>query len=461
MENDLLFSEFEPISAKMWKQKIQYDLKGADYNATLVNETLEGIAIKPFYTAEDLQNLPKFKLSQNHQWNIGQRIDCEAADLANTKALEVLNRGADALVFDLPHSTVHWSQLLKAIDIKRVPIYFNFTFFEKDLIKGLIDQIGNTPVSFFLNCDPIGDFARKGNWHKSQTEDLQLVQEMLKWSTSESGIAPLCTDLSLYQNAGANIVQQLAYGLAHCNEYLQQYTTTFASLPLVTFKVGIGGNYFFEIAKIRALRWVWQSLAKAYSLPTACHILAFPSRRNKTLYDYNVNMLRTTSESMAAILGGADTVCNLPYDALYHKENEFGERIARNQLLLLKEESYFDEAIGAAEGTYYIEALTHQIAEKALALFKQIEASGGLISALRAGIIQKKIKESAAREQELFDNGKLVLLGSNAYQNPEDRMKGNLEINPFLAINRRKTAIAPIIEKRLTEEIEHKRLKDE
>ena len=329
---------------------------------------------------------------------------------------------------------------------------------KKDLVQGLIDQIGNRAVSSFLNVDPIGDFARKGNWYKSQTEDQLLLQEILNLPIAERGIAPLCVDMSLYQNAGANIVQQLAYGLAHSNEYVQWYNDHFSSLPAITFKVGIGGNYFFEIAKLRALRWLWETLAKEYSFPTACHILAFPSRRNKSLYDYNVNMLRTTSESMAAILGGADTICNLPYDALYHEENEFGERIARNQLLLLKEESYFDEAINAAEGTYYIEVLTHQIADKALALFKQIEASGGLLSALRSGTIQKKIKESAAKEQELFDNGQLVLLGSNSYQNPEDRMKDNLEINPFLAVNNRKTVIAPIIEKRLTEKIEQKRL---
>ena len=164
---------------------------------------------------------------------------------------------------------------------------------------------------------------------------------------------------------------------------------------------------------------------------------------------------------MAAVLGGADTICNLPYDVLYHKENEFGERIARNQLLLLKEESYFDEAKTAAEGSYYIETLTYQLADKALELFKQLEAAGGFLAALKNGNIQKKIKESAAREQELFDNGQLMLLGSNAYQNPEDHIKNDLELDPFVIINKRKTEIAPIIEKRLTEELERKRLENE
>ena len=164
---------------------------------------------------------------------------------------------------------------------------------------------------------------------------------------------------------------------------------------------------------------------------------------------------------MSAVLGGANTVCNLPYDALYHKDNEFGERIARNQLLLLKEESYFDEAIGASEGAYYIESLTQQLARKALELFKQLEASGGFLGELKKGAIQKKIKESATKEQEQFDSGELVLLGTNKYQNPEDKMKDNLELFPFLKTSKRTTLIEPILEKRLSESLEQNRLKDE
>ena len=255
--------------------------------------------------------------------------------------------------------------------------------------------------------------------------------------------------MGLYQNAGANNIQQLAYGLAHANEYLNHFDNFPQNLkekPLV-FKVAVGPNYFFEIAKLRALRWLWQTLSAEYGLSMKCHIMAMPSKRNKTLYDYNVNMLRSTSECMAAVLGGADTVCNLPYDAVYHKDNEFGARIARNQLLLLKEESYFDEALNAAEGAYYLEDLTKQLAQKAVDLFKQIEASGGFLNELKKGVIQKKIKESATKEQEQFDQGELVLLGTNKYQNPEDRMQGNLELFPFLKQDKRKTLIAPILEK--------------
>jgi len=209
------------------------------------------------------------------------------------------------------------------------------------------------------------------------------------------------------------------------------------------------------------LRLLWKTLASEYDMPEDCIIFATPTKRNKTLYDYNTNMLRTTTESMSAILGGANTVCNLPYDAIYHKDNEFGERIARNQLLVLKHESYFDTVENPVDGNYYVETITQQLAEKALELFKDIEANGGFLKQLKEGIIQKKIKENAAKEQHQFDKGELILLGTNKHPNPNDKMKNELELYPFVKKNPIKTLIEPIIEKRLAEVVEQKRLENE
>ena len=172
-------------------------------------------------------------------------------------------------------------------------------------------------------------------------------------------------------------------------------------------------------------------------------------------------MLRTTTECMSAILGGANTVFNLPYDAIYHKENQFGQRIARNQLLVLKNESYFNLVNNPAEGSYYIESITQQLAEKALTLFKDIEANGTFLSQLKEGTIQKKIKESADKEQQQFNDQELILLGTNKHPNANDKMKDNLELYPFVKSNPVKTLIAPIVEKRLAEKLEQERLKTE
>lgn len=229
----------------------------------------------------------------------------------------------------------------------------------------------------------------------------------------------------------------------------------------ITFQLAAGTNYFFEIAKVRALRKLYKVLANEYGVKETCHIVSTPSKRNKTLYDYNVNLLRSTTECMSAVLGGADTVYNLPYDEIYHKSNEFGERISRNQLLILKHESYFESVSNPADGTYYIEQLTTELTEKALKLFKDIEKNGGFLKQLKEETIQKKIKESAEKEQQLFDSGELKLLGTNYHINKNDMMKEDIELFPFVKHNPVKTLIVPIIQKRLAEKVEQERLSNE
>ncbi|MBP7470086.1 MAG: methylmalonyl-CoA mutase, partial [Flavobacterium sp.] len=313
-----------------------------------------------------------------------------------------------------------------------------------------------TKAKIFCNLDPIGQLAKDGNWfatkEKTNFETLNLL------STATTNVSLISINGGLYQNAGANMVQQIAYSLAHANEYFNRITTINQT---IVFEISVGSNYFFEIAKLRALRLLFNLIAKEYNHNLDCHLLVSPSKRNKTIYDFNVNMLRTTTECMSAILGGADAVANLPYDALYHKDNEFGDRMARNQLLILKHESCFDKVDNPADGSYYIETLTNQLSEKALILFKEIEANGGFLKQLNEGVIKKKIQESANKEQELFDAGKEILLGTNKYPNKKDRMKEELELFPFVKIKPRKTLITPIIEKRLAEKLEQERLKEE
>ncbi|MEX0291639.1 MAG: methylmalonyl-CoA mutase subunit beta [Flavobacteriaceae bacterium] len=459
MKKSNLFDEFQDTSSKGWKQKIQSDLKGADYNSTLIFDTPEGIPIKPFYHRDESSG-PLPKITSPSKWFIAQHIFGGNTSTANKKSADVLERGAESLIFTIPTQATEISKLLKGLSLQNTPIHFNFQFLSSDYLKGFMDVAGSSDNNLYFNLDPIGDLARSGKWHYTRKEDLNQLASLVKIQNAGS----ISVDTSLYQNAGANIVQQLAYGLAHANEYLNSLESHLrdGSIPdLFTFKMAIGGNYFFEIAKLRALRLLWNSLTDEYGIATPCHVVAQPSKRNKTLYDFNTNMLRTTMESMAAILGGANTVCNLPYDALYHKDNEFGERIARNQLLMLKHESHLDKVSNATEGAYFIEKITLQLAEKALGLFKNIEAGGGFIKQLEDGVIQKKIKENAQKEQQTFNDGKEVLVGTNVYQNSSDAMKSNLELYPFVKTEPRKTLIAPIIESRLSETLEQQRLNNE
>ena len=447
-----LFSDFDPISSKQWKQKIQFELKGEDYNDSLIWNSPENIKVKPFYNQEDLQDkLPI--TSKTNGFKICQNIFVFDLEKSIERALESIERGADSIIFTIENETIDIAKLLEKLPLETNEIYFNLNFISKEYISKIetISKLRNAKI--YCNLDPIGQLAKEGNWFKSQEKDnFESINTISKLISNSSIIS---INSSLYQNAGANMVQELAYALAHANEYLNRISTI--NQPIV-FRISVGTNYFFEIAKLRAYRILFNSIAKEYNPNLECHLVVTPTKRNKTIYDYNVNMLRTTTECMSAIIGGADAIANLPYDALYHKDNEFGDRIARNQLLILKNESYFDKVNNPADGTYYIESLTHQLAEKALILFKDIEANGGFLKQLKEGIIKRKIQESADKEQELFDSGKEVLLGTNKYPNKEDKMKHDLELFPFVKVNPRKTLITPIIEKRLAEKIEQERV---
>ncbi|HEU4789871.1 MAG TPA: methylmalonyl-CoA mutase subunit beta [Flavobacterium sp.] len=450
-----LFDDFSPVSAKLWKQKIQFELKGADYNETVIWNSPEDIKVKPFYDKEDVAK--KYSVATKaSQFKICQNIYVFDIEKSIEKALDSINRGAESIRFTIPEETVNIEKLLEKLPLEKIAVYFHFNFISIDFVKKINAIAKDKKATIYCLLDPIGQLAKDGNWYNTQEKNNFDTLNTLSKETSSLSIISI--NGGLYQNAGATMVQQIAYSLAHANEYFNRIQDI--NQPIV-FQISVGANYFFEIAKLRAFRILFKSIAKEYNHNLDCHLLVTPTKRNKTIYDYNVNMLRTTTECMSAILGGADAIANLPYDSLYHKDNEFGDRIARNQLLILKEESYFDKVDNPGDGSYYIESLTNQLSEKALVLFKDIEANGGFLKQLNEGLIKRKIQESADAEQSLFDSGKETLLGTNKYPNKNDKMKHDLELFPFVKIKPRKTLITPIIEKRLAEKLEQERLSEE
>lgn len=449
--SNFITEDFEPSSAAAWKQKIQFDLKGADYNETLLTKTNEGITIKPFYHLDDFEKL-KIPISEK-DFKICQKIDITSENETNKIAIDVLNRGATSLKF-IAKKPFNANKLFINILNKNIDFHFQFEFLSEDFILELSELLKDETV--FYNIDIIGNLAKSGNWYHSLNEDFKHLENILQKNTSQFMIS---VNVDLYQNAGANTVQQVAYALAHANEYLTKFGGEIARK--IQFNFAIGADYFFEIAKIRAFKYAYNLMLSVYNKKANAVIYAEPSLRNKTLYDYNINMLRTTTENMSAILSGATTISNCAYDTIFHDSNEFGNRIARNQLLILKEESYFVNAQHIATDSYYIESITKQIAEKALNIFKEIEKSGGFLQQLKEGTIQRKIAENAQKEQTQFNNGELVLLGTNKYPNEGDMMKHDLQVNPFVKYNPKKTLIIPIIPKRLAEIFEQKRLKNE
>ena len=456
MSEKHLFDDFSPVSNKAWKQKIQVDLKGADYNDTLLWESPEGIKVKPFYSNEDLADGDRLSYSGPASWKIGQRILSQEISKGDQQGLEALKQGVESLIIEINSPEISPVNILSGIDLDTTPVYLDVKTFSPDDLDKWLRELPDSKNNLYILHDVLGHLAATGNWFTNMEADLKAMNDVFNNNRS---VRLFTIDVSFYQNAGANRMQQLAYALAQAKEYVERVPDIRQQEPV--FTVSIDTNYFFEIAKLRALRILWGQLAKRDGLATRCHLLAYPTKRNKTLYDFNVNMLRTTTECMSGILGGADTVYNMPYDQIYHQGNEFAGRIARNQLLILKNESYFDKVSNAADGAYYIEALTDELVRKSWALFGQTEEAGGYLKQLKEHTIQRKIKENAQKQQQAFYEGGEVLVGSNKYPNESDRMKDQLEKDPFLKRESKKTLIEPILEKHLAEPLEQNRLDHE
>jgi methylmalonyl-CoA mutase len=443
MKTDL-FNDFRAIGAKEWKQKIQVDLKGTDYQ-TLITHTLEGVDIKPFYHADTYKH---FKNNPQNDFNIGQELWIRDEKTARHIAQKALQKGADYFVF-YADKTFDINLLINELDYSRIIIKLDFL--DTNFFLQLYQKTQGKAQIFI---DPIGHFAQTGNWYKNQDTDFKNIKVLQEKLPSDYTFININT--AVYKNGGANIVQELSYALSHTVEYLENFGADTAKQ--ISFTFAVGNHYFFEIAKFQVFRNLLEMIFNEYKASVKPLILAQPGLRNKTIFDPYVNMLRSTMEMMSAVLGGANIISNLPYDSVYKKSNEFSERIARNQLIILKEEAYFTEALNSFEGNYYLENISHQLAEKSLELFKLIEKSGGLLAQLYKGKIQEKIAENAQKEQAFFDKGELVLVGTNKYINA-DEIPENIDFYPFMKKRSGQTLIRPVIAKRLAENLEAARLK--
>jgi len=450
-----LFKDFEAVSAKAWKQKIQVDLKGADYNEKLITKTPHGVDIKPFYHQDDVEQ--QFETRAKETWKVAEQIHF---DHGIEKAIEftkdIVERGAEFIWVVISKSDLDYASYFQSVAYLTTDFYIEYQQPNSDLSKILLEASKNHTAKFEIGIDPLHHFASTGNWWQNLEKDQEIWRNLLQ----ETSVV-LQVDARLFQQAGATIPQQLAYTLAQFNEYLNwanHFSIESLEVKLIN---AVGSNYFFEIAKLKALPYLLESLLEAYENKVNFYYFSLPTKRNKTLYDYNVNMLRTTTECMSAVLGGSYVVTNLAYDEIYHKTNEFGERISRNQLLMLKEESYFDKVENPTDGAYYIDALVSQFTENAWSIFKQLEQGGGFVQQLFEGKIQQKIKASSEEEIKAVEAGDFTLVGTNKYQNAEDKMKNELEVSPFLEKSPRKTLIEPIVERRIAESIEQKRMANE
>jgi methylmalonyl-CoA mutase len=286
-----------------------------------------------------------------------------------------------------------------------------------------------------VNFDPIGRLIIGGNFYESEEADFDACATIIENSKHIPHFRTLAVNATYFKNSGSNIVQELAFAMAYGNEYLSRLSEKGISVddiaPNIKFHFAVGSSYFMEIAKIRAARFLWAKLVNAYGPSkaeiTRTHIHTVTADWNKTVYDPYVNMLRTTTESMSAIIGGTNSLTVKAFNANFETPTEFSERIARNQQLILKEESYFDKIVDPAAGSYYVENLTDSLIEEAWKLFLEIDEMGGFVEAFKKGKIQQQINKAADERNQALATRKDVLIGSNQYPNFAEALNKNID----------------------------------
>ena len=441
-----LFSEFQAPTKQEWLDKIGVDLKGADFQKRLVWKTPEGFSVQPFYQRDDVEKLStpysmpgefpfvRGNKKNDNTWYIRQEIEADDAKAANAKALDILNKGIDSLSFTIPGDCVSAEfveALLKDIYCDCVELNFNtckrhsaelaeilVAYFEKkgydkEKIVGSIDW---DPMDKILQGKPVDHIMEVMN-----TYAVPLVNTLKDYPNFRC-ITVNAVNLS---NKGAYCMQELGYALAWGNEYMQQLTDAGVDATLaakkIKFNMGISENYFMEIAKFRAGRMLWAEIVKQYEpkCDCACQMIvnAITTEYNMTIFDAHVNLLRSQTETMSAALAGVHSIVVTPFDAAYEKPDDFSERIARNQQLLLKEECHFNTVVDPSAGSYYIETLTESLAKEAWKEFLAVED------------VQEDIDATNAKRHTLAAQRREFILGTNQFPNFNEKSEGKRPLN--------------------------------
>lgn len=483
-----LFTEFVAPTKQEWLDKIQVDLKGADFDKRLVWRTNEGFNVQPFYRREDVLKLKtpdalpgefpyvRGNKKKDNAWYVRQDIKVDDAKAANAKALDLLNKGIDSLCFKISGDDVNKDfveTLLKDIVCDAVELNFNtckrHTLELAHILTEYFEQKGYDKAKIVgsLDWDPMEKIVMKGH---DVTPILDLAPEIVKALAEYPNFRCITVNAVSLNNAGSYIVQELGYALAWGNDYLNRLVEAGVDVDLaaskIKFNMGITENFFMEIAKFRAARMLWAEIVKQYNPKNdeSCKMCvnAVTSKYNMTLFDSYVNLLRSQTETMSAALAGVHSIVVTPFDAVYETPNDFSERIARNQQLLLKEESHFDKVVDPGAGSYFIEELTTSLANEGWKIFLNVEDNGGFLEAAKKGIVQDDINATNVKRHEAAAKRKEFILGTNQFPNFTEKSDGKRPLSCSCSCGHgHDTAFKSINSTRLAADFEDLRIKVE
>lgn len=402
-----LFTEFKHTNAADWKNQLIKELKGEDYES-LRWKNENGFTIEPFYTSEDLKTAysPAFS---HCDWEICVKGKRENANELNEQLLNDLNRGATSIL--LHPANLQAEQILKDISLQ----YIHATFFiNPGNAKNLLNYFEK---NYSLNDLNVSLFPETFTGTNNLNEWSELTNHLKPFTN----IRLLSFDATPYHNLNCVASTEVAIILSGVVEMLEYYSGKKFPDSAVTIKTGVSSDYFMQIAKLRSIRRLWEILKMEYKIDNELHLIVETGLTNKSISDSYNNLLRSTMEAMAAVAGGCNELVVNEFDTLFRSNTELSERMAINQQLILKHESYLDKMADLSCGSYYIESLTDAIAQTALAKFKEYEKQGGYFKCVEKRIFLNEIETQAGKYSEDFNSLKHIAIGINKFRNEKEK----------------------------------------
>ncbi len=473
LQTTALEEAFPPPTEEDWKKAAEALLKGASFDKTLKTQTAEGITLSPIYTRRVHQELEldSHAAGTNTRrragsadgylaggWLISQELPYGSPEEFNRAALLDLSRGQTELNIPLDLATrsghdpdqaspgrvgacgLSLSNLndldraLRDVVIDAVSLYFRCGSSGLPiaaLLVALAEKRGVNPAKLkgCIEIDPLASLARLGRISVSLERAFDEMAITTRYMAEKApGVQTIGVSGDPYHDGGGSAVDELGFVISTGVEYLREMARRGVSpeiaAPRMRFAFSVGSNFFMEIAKLRAARVLWARVLESWGLEESewsMHIHTRSSIWNKSRLDPHTNMLRTTTEAFSAVLGGTNSMHVSPFDEVFRVPDDFSRRIARNQQLVLQEECELTRTIDPAGGSYYVEWLTDQLAEKAWSLFQEVERDGGMTRALHNGMPQERVARTRDERFKRIQQRRDSLVGVNMYPNAAEQ----------------------------------------
>jgi len=469
-----LFADFPAATDAAWRQAAEEGLAGAPFDKKLITRTPEGIDLQPIYSRADGEKLSLPEAwpglapyvrggdalgSRATGWYICQEPASRTRAEFNAALKSALHLGQNAVSLPLNNATrlglepasasaadgadrglslttvEEVDQVLQGVDLAAAPLFVSAGLAAlpiTQLVTAWLTKQGRPigELNGAILADPIAEWLRRGqlpvNLEKTYDDFALLTQWVVK---DKLPLRTIGIEAGLWAEAGGNAVQELAFGLATGVEYLQalhrRKIAADEAGPRFLFSYSLGSHFFMEIAKLRAARLLWARAIEiagggAAAQRLVCH--GRTTRWNKTVLDQHVNLLRTTTEAFAGVVGGCSGLQVGAFDECHRTPDDFSQRLARNIQIILAEECQLGRVVDPAGGSWYVETLTRQLAEKAWTLFQEIVRQGGMAAAIKAGYPQSLVENTANERVAAVESRRDGVIGTNLHPNLKEKL---------------------------------------